>query len=109
MPGKKNKSDFQHVHQDLHEYIPDFLPGTILCPEISLTPEIVKICIFRREKTQRKLCKSDVIFSAPVTMVIYYFRNFFDGTLRVFINPGPPGRPTLRPQNPGLYIKAKGI
>ena len=50
-----------------------------------------------------------MIFPAPVTMVIYSVRKFFDGTALVFINPGPPGDQRKDHKNPGRYIKAKGI
>jgi len=57
MPGKKIMSNFYRTDHDLHGYVPDFMPGSILIPEIPLTPEIGKFCIFRRKKPEQNFPK----------------------------------------------------
>jgi hypothetical protein len=57
MPGKKILCNFRHGDPDLPRLFPDSLPGSVLRPEIPLTPEIVKICIFRRKNPGGKFPK----------------------------------------------------
>jgi len=53
MPGKKILCNFRQGDPDLPKIFPDFLSGSVLRPEIPLTPEIGKNRVFRRKKPEQ--------------------------------------------------------
>jgi len=57
MPGKEILCNFPHGAPDLPKIFPDFLPGSVLRPEIPLTPEIGKNRVFRRKTPEQNFPK----------------------------------------------------
>jgi len=49
--------NFQHGTSDLPKIFPDFMPGSVLRPEMPLTPEIGKNRVFRRKKPEQNFPK----------------------------------------------------
>jgi hypothetical protein len=50
-------SDFRYADQNLDVYVPDFVSGSVLRPEMPLTPEIGKNRVFRRKKPEQNFPK----------------------------------------------------